>query len=164
MLGQVYGDANLLYMITRPQDQAENILRPFLKRLIQGQIELYVSPLAVDEALYRLLLARVREVYGGSPLDWLRADSQTLLERLGSEIVAALRQVLKLPHVYLVGIEPDDSLHMLRNTEQYALMPRDALHLAIVQRLELQGIVSDDADFDRVPGLQRHWILNEPVS
>lgn len=162
-VGRVYGDANLLYMIVRPPAQVETVLRVFVERLIQGPIELYVSPLTLDEALYRLLLARVREVHGGSPLNLLRANSQMLLKSLGSEVVAALQQVLQLPHIYLVGIEATDSHQMLHNMEQHAMMPRDALHLAVLQRLELQDIVSDDADFDRVPGLQRHWILNAPV-
>jgi len=53
---------------------------------------------------------------------------------------------------------------MLANSQQYALMPRDALHLAIMQRLKIQDIVSDDADFDRVAQLSRHWIINPPAA
>lgn len=32
---------------------------------------------------------------------------------------------------------------------------RDLLHLAVMQRLDLHGIVSADAGFDRLPGLER---------
>jgi predicted nucleic acid-binding protein len=44
----------------------------------------------------------------------------------------------------------------------YRLLPRDALHLAVMQRLGLNIIASDDADFDRVNGFSRLWLFNAP--
>jgi hypothetical protein len=35
--------------------------------------------------------------------------------------------------------------------------------VAIVQRLGLNGIASDDIDFDRVKGVERHWAINQPA-
>jgi predicted nucleic acid-binding protein len=52
---------------------------------------------------------------------------------------------------------------MLENIQTFSLLPRDALHVAIVQRLGLNGIASDDIDFDRVKGVERHWAINPPV-
>jgi predicted nucleic acid-binding protein len=49
---------------------------------------------------------------------------------------------------------------MLENILAFSLLPHDALHLAIIQRLELTAIASDDADFDRVPVLERHWVVH----
>jgi hypothetical protein len=44
----------------------------------------------------------------------------------------------------------------------FSLLPRDALHLAIIQRLGITAIASDDVDFDRVAGLNRYWVINPP--
>jgi len=38
-----------------------------------------------------------------------------------------------------------------------------ALHMAIVQRVGLSYIASDDIDFDRVKGVERHWVINPPA-
>ena len=160
--GRAYADANVLYMFMRRQEQHRAIIRPFMKRVVQGRVELYVSPLTTDELLYRLLLTRIKEVYSKTPQDVVRTNPVEPIRRLSDELVTAVRQMLRLPHIYLVSVEADDIFQMLKNTQQYALMPRDALHLAIMQRLDLQDIVSDDADFDRVPELQRHWVLNAP--
>jgi hypothetical protein len=53
---------------------------------------------------------------------------------------------------------------MLENINAFALLPRDALHVAVMQRLGVDEIATDDADFDRVTGLQRHWVFNAPES
>lgn len=162
--GKFYVDANIFYMLLRPHPDYQTSIRAFMKRVLLGEIELYLSPLTTDELHYRLLLARVREAYNQNPLDVLRNHPVTPIQQLASEINTALEHLLKLPHLFLVSISKDDVFKMLDNTEQYALMPRDALHLAIIQRLHLSHIISDDRDFDRVPEIQRHWIMHHPLS
>lgn len=53
---------------------------------------------------------------------------------------------------------------MLENINAFALLPRDALHVAVMQRLGLNQIATDDVDFDRVPGLRGHWPFNAPAN
>jgi predicted nucleic acid-binding protein len=59
-------------------------------------------------------------------------------------------------------METSDFSRMLENIETYGLLPRDALHLALMQRLNLTTIASDDTDFDRVSTVTRHWVINGP--
>jgi len=51
---------------------------------------------------------------------------------------------------------------MLDGIRLHWLLPRDALHISTMQELELRDIASDDSDFDRVGGVNRHWVLNPP--
>ncbi len=60
-------------------------------------------------------------------------------------------------------METTDFDRMLGNIKTFSLLPRDALHVAIVQRLGLSCIASDDIDFDRVKGVERHWVINPPT-
>jgi predicted nucleic acid-binding protein len=62
----------------------------------------------------------------------------------------------------LIGVETADFSHMLENIKTYALLPRDAIHVALMQRLHLTAVASDDTDFDRVSTLMRHWVINPP--
>ncbi len=64
----------------------------------------------------------------------------------------------------VVGVEPTDVNGMLDNIRAFSLLPRDALHVDVIRRLGLTAIASDDTDFDRVVGLERHWIINPPVN
>jgi predicted nucleic acid-binding protein len=49
-------------------------------------------------------------------------------------IDAALRKLLGL-HLHLVGVETSDFDGMLDNIRAYTLLPRDALLVAIIQRM-----------------------------
>jgi len=50
----------------------------------------------------------------------------------------------------------------LKNITTFSLLPHDALHLSIIQRLNISDIASDDRDFDRIEWLNRHWVINPP--
>ncbi len=70
--------------------------------------------------------------------------------------------LLSLPGIELVGVERDAALSMMENIERYGLLPRDALHVAVMERLGVGIIASDDTDFDRVPLISRAWLFNPP--
>jgi predicted nucleic acid-binding protein len=160
--GSVYVDTNVLYMYLRADATHLPTIRTFLDRMVQGAIEVMVGVPVIDELFYRLLLARVRDGTGQNPLNVLRADLAAAIGAHGPLVEGTLRRLMGLPHLHLVGVEVSDLDRMLHNITAFSLLPRDALHLALLQRLRIEAIASDDADFDRVPGLQRHWVINPP--
>jgi hypothetical protein len=131
--------------------------------MVRGDIGAYTSILTMDELFYRLLLARIKDVYKRNPLDVLREDTSGAIAKCGAEIEAALRRLVRLPHLQLTAVLEDDFPQMLINITAFGLLPRDALHVAVMQRLGLNEIATDDADFDRVPWLRRHWVFNAPT-
>lgn len=162
--GKVYVDANVFYMYLRPDPVYLPMIRRFLGRMVQGDIEAYTSVLTMDELFYRLLLARVKDVYKRNPLNVLREDTSGAIARCGAEIEVALRRLVRLPHLQLTAVLEDDLPQMLASITAFGLLPRDASHVAVMERLGLSEIATDDADFDRVPWLRRHWVFNEPAS
>jgi len=161
--GSVYVDTNVLYMYLRADPTHLPQIKVFLERVVRGDIEAFVGIPVFDELFYRLLLARIKEATGRNPLDVLRTDLASAIDAHGKAIELALRKLLTLPHLNLVGVEMADLDRMLDNIRSFSLLPRDALHAAIIQRLGLTAVASDDADFDRVEGLERHWVINPPV-
>ena len=135
-------------------------LRRFFNRVITGKIEAYTSVLVMDELFYRLLLGMIKDTYGSNPLDVLRQREAEVVAAYAPTIENALRKLVRLPHIHLVGIERDDFYQMATDITDYAIMPRDALHLAVMQRLRVTDIASDDADFDRVREVTRRWVVN----
>jgi predicted nucleic acid-binding protein len=113
----------------------------------------------MDELFYRLLLSRIKEFSGRNPLDVLREDLTKTIADHGPAIEEPLRKLAALPHLNLVGLETRDFYRMLENINRFSLLPRDALHLAIIQRLEIPGIATDDLDFDRVETIDRRVIV-----
>ncbi len=158
--GSVYVDTNILYMYLRVDPSHLPTIKVFLSRIIHGEIEAFVSIPVLDELFYRLLLARVKDATDRNPLDVLRKNQAKAVAAHSDAIDDSLRKLTLLPHINLAGVATADFNRMLENIQKFSLLPRDALHLAIVQRLGLNGIASDDADFDRVKGMERHWVIN----
>jgi predicted nucleic acid-binding protein len=158
----IYVDTNVLYMYLRADPNHLPTITAFLERVVRGEMTAYVGIPVVDELFYRLLLARVRESTDRNPLDLLREDSAGVIATHSHIIEAAIRRLMDLPQIELVGVDISDFDKMLENIRIFRLLPRDALHLAILQRLGLKAIASDDFDFDRVEGLERYWIINPP--
>ena len=161
--GSVYVDTNMLYMSLHPDPVHILALQFFLKRIARGEIEAFVGIPVLDELYYRLLLIRTKEATGQNPLDVLRSDLAGAIAAHGNAIEKAIRNLVRLPHMNLIGVETTDLERMLDNIRAFSLLPRDALHTAIIQRLSLTVIASDDTDFDRVQGLERHWVINPPA-
>ena len=160
--GSLYVDTNVWYMYLRADSATRPVLTTFVGRVVRGSCEAFVGIPVLDELYYRLLLARIRDVTDGHPLETLRADRAGAIEAHGPAIDRALRQLVLLPHVHLVGVDTTDFSRMLENIQTYGLLPRDALHIALMQRLHLSALASDDTDFDRVFTLTRHWVINRP--
>ncbi len=161
--GSVYVDTNVLYMCLHIDPTYAPEIRAFLSRVGHGEIEAFIGVPALDELYYRLLLIRIKETTGHNPLDVLRKDPASAIAVHGKIIEKAIRDLIGLPHMNLVGVEIADAGRMLDHITRFSMLPRDALHVAIVRRLGLTAIASDDADFDRVHGLERHWVINPPT-
>jgi predicted nucleic acid-binding protein len=160
--GAVYVDTNVLYMYLRGDPSYLPEIRVFLSRVIRGEIEAFIGLPVLDELYYRLLLGRIKETTSQKPLDFLRKNLVAAIETHCKPIEAALRKLTALSHVYLVGVENADFDRMLNNIKNFSLLPRDAVHLSIMQRLELTAIASDDRDFDRIASIERHWVVQPP--
>lgn len=160
--GTVYVDTNVLYMYLRTDPTHLPTIRAFLDRVVRGEIEVFVSVLVLDELFYRLLLARVKDATGRNPLDVLREDLADSIAAHGQAVEKAIRGLVELPHLNVVGVDAVDFDRMLDNIRAFSLLPRDALHVAAMQRLGLIAMASDDTDFDRVGQITRHYVINPP--
>jgi predicted nucleic acid-binding protein len=70
-------------------------------------------------------------------------------------VAAELQRLQAFPNLTLVDVTAHDINQMNELMQQYHLRPRDALHLAAMHKSDCFNLVSQDADFDHVPYLQR---------
>ncbi len=161
--GGVYVDTNVIYMYLRSDPVHISTIRGFLTRMVQGEIEAFIGVPVLDELFYRLLLAQIKEVTDEHPLSVLRKDLSGALEEHGAIVRSSIRQFITLPHLHVVGVDRGDGEQMMDNVLMFNVLPRDALHIAIMQRLNVSIVASDDTDFDRVAGIERAWLFNPPL-
>jgi len=151
----VYLDTNSIYLLLRAITPE---IADLFRGIEGGQIGAYTSVLTFDELAYRLLLALIRDTYGASPLDRLRQNQRQMINEFSLSVDSLLKRVLEYRNLTVVDLGPADLIAMRRNVQQYALLPRDALHLAAMQKANCFHLVSQDNDFDHIPAITRYTL------
>jgi predicted nucleic acid-binding protein len=155
----IYLDTMVPYIFLRGIDPA---IKPFFARLERGEFTAYTSALTFDELAYRLLLALIKDQYGGSPLNRYRDETAKMLEAFAPKVVSLLRDLRGFPYLIVLDVLVTDLNGMEDMMAQYQLAPRDALHIATMQRAGCLAIASNDAYMDRIPHLQRFGLPMYP--
>jgi len=105
-----------------------------------------------------MLLALIRDHYGGSPFEQLRDNEAQMIAQFYPQIAPHLAHLRAFPNLFLVDVTSSDLAVMDEAMHQYHIRPRDALHLAAMQKCGCFNLVSHDPDFDRVPQVHRYTL------
>jgi predicted nucleic acid-binding protein len=151
----IYVDTMVFHLFLRTKNP---VIESVMNSAQKGEFTLYTSVLTFDELAYRLLLARIRDLYPGNPLEQLRQDGRKLTAQLYPDISVSLARLQTLSNLVTISIRQADVAAMNQNVLAYQLPPRDALHLAVMQKARCLRIWSEDTDFDDVPGIVRYSI------
>jgi hypothetical protein len=101
----IYLDTMVPYALLRGLDPEAQTL---FARIQNGELRAFTSVLTFDELTYRLLLALIRDHYGGSPLDRLRQDGPAQIARFYPALAPHLAQLRRYPNLSLVGVTAAD--------------------------------------------------------
>jgi len=157
---RVYVDTNVLYLILRPPPASDPLLawvREWADRFASGLAVAVVTPLVVDELLYRLLLALARDAGSDNLLADLRQPNSDVIARHGDRAASLVSSVLALPGLEIAGIDGDAARRALEHVRAYRLLPRDAMHVAAATSAGCDVLLSSDPDFARARAAIR-WI------
>jgi predicted nucleic acid-binding protein len=151
----LYIDTMVFYLLLRTQN---TVVESLFQRIEHGEIQAHTSVLAFDELAYRMLLALIKDRYGGSPLENLHQNQAKLTGEFYPQLEPQFAQLSRFPHLSIHEIAAGDLAAMQSNMRQYNLLPRDALHLAAMQKCGCFHLVSQDTDFDMIPSIQRYTL------
>ena len=151
----LYLDTMIFYAFLRDPQPAVHGL---FTRIADGQLQACTSVLTFDELIYRMLLALIRDAYGGSPLEHLRDREPELIAEFHPTLAPLLSHLRAFPNLSLIDVTESDLAAMDEAMRLYHLRPRDALHLAAMQKYGCSALVSHDTDFDRVTTVQRYTL------
>lgn len=146
----IYLDTNILVGLIDAKSEYHQACAAFFQRAVASHhpMTFYTATLTIDEVVFVLL----QETLAREPYTITRSRSQYLHNH--PEVVQALmRQIDPLLEALgdLVTLEPvtvADITYMRHEMQTYGTLPRDAIHLAAMQRLGLTAIASDDTGFD----------------
>ncbi len=153
--GNVYLDTMILYSNLR---MTNSDVASLFQRIEDGLLQAFTASLTFDELAYRLLLGLIRDKYGKSPLDRLRQAQNMMIDEFYPLIEPQLVALQHFPHFTIVPVTTVDLAAMHQNVRQFHLLPRDALHLSVMQRVSCNHLISEDRDFDEVDGIRRFTV------
>ena len=126
----------------------------FAKRLEDAESILVLSNLGLDEIWFVLLRVQAVEEHGEKGwLSFLKENPAKVME-YSSRLEEATLQILEIPRLLLAELTASQSLRALGLMKRYGLLPRDALHTAATFETGIGVIITTDADFALVEGLE----------
>jgi len=148
----IYLDANFLVAFLADKHTDKDNSRKLFFNLLKSNSVLFISPLTLDEAWYKIWEIPYREKK-------LKKEKWSSIKTFYPKIKVILDELKKLPETFRL-IQFENNLEVgvnnaAENIGVYGLEPRDAFHLAYMQDLHIEIIITKDKkDFDKVPNLQ----------
>ncbi|MFN0107810.1 MAG: type II toxin-antitoxin system VapC family toxin [Blastocatellia bacterium] len=147
-------DANIFFyhLTAATTDVAlSNFCSDFLERIDKGEVIATTSTVAIAEAVHKVMLAEAKVRYD-SKLNAARLQRQRHLIATLSEH----KKVAELVRALKIQVEPI-TLDLLERAAdcsiQHQLLTNDALTIAVMEKLRLTDIATNDDDFDSVAHL-----------
>lgn len=153
---RLYWDASFLVHAVFPGGRYHRECYAFLDRLSSAETSntlCYVSSLTLDETFFALIRLKVIESSPNTSFwEAYNGDHRVILPHI-TDLEVLLERLMVDPRVRIAGTMEEDPLAMLDRMSQYAFLPRDAMHLAVMARLGIDSIATTDDDFAPVDGL-----------
>jgi predicted nucleic acid-binding protein len=152
----VFVDANTLVYHFEPHPIFGPACTALLKRVELGEITALTSTHVLSEVAHRLMTMEAMKRFG-----WPFAGIAQRLRQHPGEVrqLSDFRDAIELvPKLGLQVVAPAASLIATGAavSQQTGLLSNDALVVAVMREHGLVNLASNDADFDRVPGLTRY--------
>jgi len=151
---KIYLDANFLIYSRNRRSNKFKPARELLVNLLTQRINLFITNLVIDEVCWTLL----RQYYKndtGQPLDasMVKTNPSIVLPRYYNRVSLVVSQILRFNRLVVASdqINSRELIHeaiSLMSSE--SLMPRDSFHLAFINKLNIDGFVTSDNDFDHL--------------
>jgi predicted nucleic acid-binding protein len=152
----VFLDANTLVYHFSRHARYGRAGRALLERIARQELVGYTSSHVLSEAAHRLMTLEAIDRYG-----WPYAGIAQRLRKQPAQVQALTGFRQAVDEVPRFGVQvlaiPPGLIHVAtERSQQHGLLHNDALIVAVMQANGLTNLASEDADFDRVPGLTRY--------
>jgi predicted nucleic acid-binding protein len=146
-------DSNILYYALVSTPTVSEHCIALLDRAIAGHLSVSVSVPVLSDAIHKIMMSEATQLVG--------RNRSGIVGYLGKhpEIIAQLVEYPQaMPRLSVVPmntlpVDPELLSDAARLAVQHGLFTNDSLIVALMQRHQLTHLVTNDDDFDRIPGL-----------
>jgi predicted nucleic acid-binding protein len=148
-------DANLLVYHFAPDPLLGVPCSQLLARIANGEVRAFTSTHVLSEAAHHLMTLEAAQLFGWSSKVVQHLKQQPMQISKLTRFRTSIEAVSRL-NIQVLTVQPDWIAAAAGLSQQYGLLSNDALIVAVMQAHGLSKLASNDADFDRVPGLTRY--------
>jgi predicted nucleic acid-binding protein len=148
-------DANPLVYHFAPDPVLGQFCSQLLARVTNQEIRAFTSTHVLSEVAHHLMTLEAAQQFGWTSKVVQHLKQQpTKIQKL-SKFRQSIFDVAQLP-IQVLTVLPTWIAVAAGLSQQHGLLSNDALIVAVMQAHGLSNLASNDADFDRVPGLARY--------
>jgi predicted nucleic acid-binding protein len=126
-----------------------------IERAERGDVTAFTTTQVLGDVAHRLMISEAAVVASRSSVGMLRylKAHPNFVQQL-TQFRQSVEDLMKGP-LQILSIAPAQVSAAMAASQQHGLLHNDALIVAVMQAHSLTNLASHDADFDRVPGLNR---------
>jgi predicted nucleic acid-binding protein len=146
-------DANIFYYHLVETPPLSEPCTTLLERAAIGSIEIYTSLHVLSETVHKVMVAEAERKFGRSRaglVNWLQHNRQRIAELSEFQQAAAELDGMGLR---LLPADASDLVAASLISALCGLLTNDAIIVALMRRHALADLVTNDDDFDGIPGL-----------
>ncbi len=151
--GICFVDADIFYCHFVETDLLSEPSTAFLEKVAMGNLEAYTSIHVLSEAIHKIMLAEAARRFArerAGLVNWLHRHPERIAEL--SEFRQAASELVEVG-LNLLTTDATDLITAGQLSSEMGLLTNDAMIIALMRRYSLSHLVTNDDDFDGVPGI-----------
>lgn len=154
---EIYIDSNIfLYAILKNPTYLHSC-RTFLTNVENGNVKAIISPFVLDEVAYKIIVENLKTRLGlksTSKVLQKLSNEPILIEQVKAELTAFIFIIMNYKGLKTPPIPSSIGTNFIKHIMEYNLLPRDAMHMAVISHYKIKHIATNDSHFDTIPGLK----------
>jgi predicted nucleic acid-binding protein len=150
----IFIDANIFHFYLRGPEEVQKKCISLLEMVKKQKVAGFTSTLVIDELIYKILLKKIEEKYRKNPLIILRDNPKEIINH-AKYIDKVLQIIYGIDTLEIISVNKNHIENSVEYIRGFYILPRDAIHLSVMNSLECINLASADQDFDRVDDIRR---------
>ncbi len=149
---EIYIDANIFINTMLKNPKYFDSCKSFLEKVERGEVNAVISPLVLDEVCFKIIIETLRtklEMRGSEIIEEIKKNPK-LINSVKPELMTFLFIIENYRGLKIISARSLTGIKTIENIVNHNLLPRDALHLAVMDSYSIKHIATADSDFERI--------------
>lgn len=150
---EIYIDSNIFIYVILENIEYLKTCTDFLKKVETVEINAVISPLVIDEVCFKIIVERLKSVLDvetNAHVFHKLKNKPELLSKAKPELMTFLFIIENYKGLKILPVHSSSAIKLFSHTLNDNMLPRDALHLSVMDFYGIKNIATSDKDFERI--------------